>query len=68
MREIALSRLRAEVSAYRREMFRLERVEGEAIDRAVNSIALLGFALRVAMAADAFVQSLDQVEIEEVGQ
>lgn len=66
MSDIALSRLRAEVSAYRRELSRLERVEGQAIDRATDSIALLGLALRVAQAADAFVQSLDQVAIKEV--
>lgn len=68
MSDLALSRLRAEVSAYRRELSRLERVEGQAIDRASDSIALLGLALRVAIAADAFVESIDQVSIEEVGQ
>lgn len=64
MSDLALSRLRAEVSAYRRELSRLERVEDAAINRATDSIALLGLTLRVAIAADAFVQSLDQVEIE----
>ena len=66
MSELALSRLRAEVSAYRREFSRLESVEGQAIELVVNSIALLDRALRVANAADAFVESLDQVAIEEV--